>query len=121
MRENQLTYVQSARSAEREFLIFRFPEVYMMRKFTRRQLLSGAAAGAVVTVVEGCRVRSRSGSKPERLAEENLINASALSGERLSLERIRAMKVVFEFNQKYLNELREFDPDEEEPLTMFRI
>jgi hypothetical protein len=31
------------------------------------------------------------------------------------------MRAVFEFNQKYLNELREFDPDEEEPLTMFRI
>jgi len=93
----------------------------MMRKFTRRQLLSGAAAGAVATVVEGCGVRSRSGPKPEQLVEENLINASALSGEPLSRERVRAMMTLFEFNQKYLNELREFDPDEEEPLTMFRI
>jgi len=83
--------------------------------------MSGAAAGAAAAVIEGCRAGSRLGPKPEGLAEEDLINASALSGERLSRERVRAMRAVFEFNQKYLNELREFDPDEEEPLTMFRI
>jgi hypothetical protein len=93
----------------------------MKQTFTRRQLLSGTAAGTAAAVIEGCRAGSRLRPKPEGFTEEELINASALSGEPLSRERVRAMRPVFEFNQKYLNELREFDPDEEEPLTMFRI
>ena len=88
---------------------------------TRRQLLSGAAAGAAATLIEGCKPAPRPEAKAEQLAEDNLVNASALSGEPLSRERVRAMMSVFKFNQKFLNELREFDPDEEEPLTMFRL
>lgn len=81
---------------------------------TRRQLLTaGVGLGAA-----GCRV----GSEPaEALSEENLMGASALSGERLSRERVKAMKPLFEFNLKHLEILREFDPDEEEPLTLFRL
>jgi len=81
---------------------------------TRRQLL----AASILLGLTGCRF-GRGTTRP--LSEENLIGASALSGQALERERVRAMKVVFEFNLKHLEILREFDPDEEEPLTMFRL
>lgn len=88
-------------------------------RLTRRQLLThGAAPGAAGALLAGCR-----GARvaPEPLAEELLIGASGLSGEPLSPERVRAAKSLVEFNLKHLQILREFDPDEEEPLTMFRL
>ncbi len=81
---------------------------------TRRQML----AASILLGLTGCRV-TRSTPKPS--SDENLIGASALSGQPLSRERVRAMKVAFEFNLKHLETLREFDPDEEEPLTVFRL
>ncbi len=88
-------------------------------RVTRRQLLThGAALGAAGALMAGCR-----GTRvaPDPLSEEILIGASGLSGERLSQERVRALKPVLEFNLKHLQVLREFDPDEEEPLTMFHL
>lgn len=88
-------------------------------RLTRRDLLkSGATLGAAGALLSGC-----GGAKvaPEPLSESNLIGASELSGETLSPERIRGMRSLFEFNLKHLQVLREFDPDEEEPLTMFRL
>jgi hypothetical protein len=85
---------------------------------TRRDLLKGGATlGAAGAMLSGC-----GGPKavPEPLSETNLIGASELTGETLSPERIRRMRPLFEFNLKQLQVLREFDPDEEEPLTMFR-
>ena len=88
-------------------------------RLTRRQLLAqGAAPGAAGALLSGCRGTKASG---DPLSEENLIGASALSGEPLSPERVRAAKSLVEFNLKHLQVLREFDPDEEEPLTMFRL
>jgi hypothetical protein len=85
---------------------------------TRRDLLKGGATvGAAGALLSGC-VSQR--AVPEALSETNLIGASELSGEPLSPERVRGMKSIFEFNLKQLQVLREFDPDEEEPLTMFR-
>jgi len=90
------------------------PVPHISTYLTRRRLLTaGAALGAA-----GCRLRQ---TAPGPLSEENLIGASALSGPPLRLERVRAMKPVLEFNLKHLEILREFDPDEEEPLTMFRL
>ena len=86
---------------------------------TRRELLSGGAAvGAASALMAGC---SGTKASADPLSEENLIGASALSGERLSPERVRGMKLMLEFTLKQLETLREFDPDEEEPLTMFRL
>jgi hypothetical protein len=88
-------------------------------RLSRRQLLTQSAAlGAAGALMVGC-----SGTKvvPEILSDENLIGASALSGERLSLDRVHGMKLMLEFTLKQLEMLREFDPDEEEPLTMFRL
>jgi hypothetical protein len=86
---------------------------------TRRDLLkSGATLGAAGALLSGC---AKTNAVPEALSESNLIGASELSGETLSAERIRAMRALFEFNLKHLQMLREFDPDEEEPLTMFRV
>lgn len=85
---------------------------------TRRQLLSGGAAlGMAGTLLAGC---SRAGT-PDALSDDVLIGASALSGEPLPRERVRAQKSLLEFNLKHLRVLREFDPDEEMPLTMFRL
>jgi hypothetical protein len=86
---------------------------------TRRDLLkNGATLGAAGALLSGC---AKTNAVPEALSESNLIGASELSGETLSAERIRAMRALFEFNLKHLQMLREFDPDEEEPLTMFRV
>ena len=86
---------------------------------TRRDLLkNGATLGAARALLSGC---AKTKAVPEPLSESNLIGASELSGETLSPERIRAMRALFEFNLKHLQIMREFDPDEEEPLTMFRI
>ena len=85
---------------------------------TRRDLLKGGATvGVAGALLAGC-VSEK--AVPEALSETNLIGASELSGETLSSERVRGMKSIFEFNLKQLQVLREFDPDEEEPLTMFR-
>lgn len=85
---------------------------------TRRDLLKGGATfGAAGALLSGC---GSPKAVPEPLSETNLIGASELSGETLSPERITGMRSLFEFNLKQLQVLREFDPDEEEPLTMFR-
>ena len=86
---------------------------------SRRQLLTqGAALGAAGVLMAGC-----PGTKApaDPLSDENLMGASALSGERLSLDRVHGMKLMLAFTLKQLETLREFDPDEEEPLTMFRL
>jgi hypothetical protein len=86
---------------------------------TRRDLLrSGATIGAAGALLSGC---AKTNAVPEPLSESNLIGASELSGETLSPDRIRGMRSLFEFNLKHLQILREFDPDEEEPLTMIRV
>jgi hypothetical protein len=84
----------------------------------RRLLTQGAALGAGSSLLAGC-----SGPKPETglLADQNLVRASALSGEPLSPERVRAMKPMLEFTLRHLEVLRTFDPDEEEPSTIFRF
>src|SRR5713101_8217710 len=88
-------------------------------RLTRRDLLkNGATLGAAGALLTGC---SSAKTIPDALSESNLIGASELSGETLSAERIRAMRALFEFNLKHLQVLRELDPDEEEPLTMFRV
>ena len=89
------------------------------QRLSRRELLTqGAALGAAGVLMAGC-----PGTKvpADPLSEENLIGASALSGERLSLDRVHGMKLMLAFTLKQLETLREFDPDEEEPLTMFRL
>jgi hypothetical protein len=89
------------------------------QRLSRRQLLTqGAALGAAGALMAGC-PGSKAPSDP--LSDENLMGASALSGERLSLGRVQGMKLMLAFTLKQLETLREFDPDEEEPLTMFRL
>ena len=50
-----------------------------------------------------------------------LLAASGLSGSPLTEERVRAMRMIFEFNWKHLTLLREFDPEEAEPVTVFSV
>ena len=87
-------------------------------RLSRRQLLTQSATlGAASALMAGC-----SGAKApaDPLAPENLIGASALSGEPLTPERVRGMKLMLDFTLKHLETLREFDPGEEEPVTIFR-
>jgi len=87
-------------------------------RFNRRQLLTQSAAlGAASALMVGC-AGAKAPATPT--SEENLIAASALSGEPLSRERVRGMKLMFDFTMKHLQTLREFDPDEAEPVTIFR-
>jgi hypothetical protein len=89
------------------------------KSLSRRELLTqGAALGAGGALIAGC-----PGTKvpADPLSDENLIGASKLSGEALSLDRVHGMKLMLEFTLKQLETLREFDPDEEEPLTMFQV
>jgi hypothetical protein len=89
------------------------------QRLSRRQLLTqGATLGAAGALMAGC-----PGAKApaDPLSDENLIGASKLSGESLGLERVHGMKLMLAFTLKQLETLREFDPDEEEPLTMFRV
>jgi len=88
-------------------------------RLSRRQLLTRSTAlSAASVLMAGC-PGTKAPAGP--LSEENLIGASALSGDPLSPERVRGMKLMLEFTLKQLETLREFDPDEEEPLTMFRL
>jgi hypothetical protein len=89
------------------------------QRLSRRELLTqGAALGAAGALMVGC---PGAKSPADPLSDENLIGASALSGEPLSPERVHGMKLMLAFTLKQLETLREFDPDEEEPLTMFRV
>lgn len=88
---------------------------------TRRELIAGSSAlGAAGALVAACSTPPPV-EPPSPLSDAALVNASALSGEPLTTERVQAQKALFEFNLKHLELMREFDPDEEEPLTMFRL
>jgi hypothetical protein len=98
-------------------------EARRVRVGRRRLLAQGAALGAAGSLLPAGLPAGCSAPKTEAgpLADQNLIRASALSGEPLSAERVRAMKPMLEFTLKHLEVLREFDPDEEEPTTIFRF
>ena len=88
---------------------------------TRRELIAGSSAlGAAGAFVAACGTAAPV-EPPSPLSDAALVNASALSGELLTTERVQGQKAVLEFNLKHLEVMREFDPDEEEPLTMFRL
>jgi hypothetical protein len=86
---------------------------------TRRDVLKGAAtlsvAGALVTD-SGVAM-----ADADPLSDATLLCASKLSGTALSTERIRAMRLIFEVNMKHIQVLREFDPAEAEPVTVFSV
>lgn len=88
---------------------------------TRRELIAGSSAlGAVGALVTACDIPPPA-ENLSPLSDAALANASALSGESLTTERIQAQKAVLEFNLKHLEVMREFDAGEEEPLTMFSL
>ena len=98
-------------------------EARRVRIGRRRLLAQGAALGATASLIPAGFPAGCSAPKTETgpLAEQTLIRASALSGEPLSAERVKAMKPMLEFTLKHLEVLREFDPGEEEPPTIFRF
>jgi hypothetical protein len=86
---------------------------------TRRDVLKGAAtlsvAGALVTDCGDAIAHA------DPFSDATLLCASELSGATLSVERIRAMRLIFEVNMKHIQVLREFDPAEAEPVTVFSV
>lgn len=87
--------------------------------FSRREIFANfAALGVVGSFARGF---DESSPRPPSLSEEMLISASELSGDVLTQKRVRAMRSLLEFNLRHLEMLREFDPDEEDPVTMFRL
>ena len=91
------------------------------RSLTRRDLITGSSAlGTAGALVSACRP-APAPEPPTPMSNASLMNASALSGEALTPERVEAQKTLLEFNLKHLVVMREFDADEEEPLTMFRL
>ncbi len=89
------------------------------QSISRRQLLTRGATIVVAAPIIVGRASAKSPADP--LSDENLIDASALSGEELTLERVRAVKPRLESTLKQLKALRQFDPDEGEPLPMVRL
>ena len=91
------------------------------RSLTRRDLITGGSAlGAAGALVSACKPAPPP-EPPSLMSNASLMNASALSGEPLTPARVDAQKLLLEFNLKHLAVMREFDADEEEPLTMFRL
>jgi hypothetical protein len=85
---------------------------------SRRRLIAGAALGSVGSVLGGC----QAGPQPiEPMSEEGLVASSALSGDPLTLERVRDQKPFLDFLMKEIQLMREFDPGDEDPITVFRI
>ena len=89
------------------------------KKFSRREVFANCATlGVAGTLLQGL---SGATDQPAELSEEMLMSASGLSGQILTQKRVRAMRSLLEFNLKHIEVLREFDPDEEDPITMFRL
>jgi len=85
---------------------------------TRRKLLAlGIAAGTTPELL--AKLHGSMGQSGQ-LSENSLIEASEISGELLSQERVHAAKVLIEFCMQHLAILREFDSGEEQPLGTFR-
>jgi hypothetical protein len=85
---------------------------------TRRDLLKGAASLSVASAV----VTERGAAADANpFSDATLRCASELSGAALSEERIRAMRLIFDVNMKHIQILREFDPADAEPVTIFSV
>jgi hypothetical protein len=86
---------------------------------TRRDLLKGAASLSVASaLVTECGAAAADASP---FSGATLRCASELSGATLSEERIRAMRLIFDVNMKHIQILREFDPADAEPATIFSV
>jgi hypothetical protein len=95
---------------------------------SRRELLGGTAWGlagaATASAPLALAADGADGIAPDidpKLASE--IRSSSifeLTGEELDKNRLEAARPLLETNLKEIQLLREFDPDEEEPVTRFR-
>ena len=91
----------------------------MTNQLTRRELLAlGLVATKAPALTAAC-VASK--ATLDGHSEDLLVEASGFSGEKLSRERVHAARMLVEFNLQHLEMLRQFDSDEEEPLTVFRL
>jgi hypothetical protein len=86
---------------------------------TRRDVLKGTATLSVAGALVADRGEASADADP--FSDANLRCASEVSGAALSAERIRAMRLIFDVNMKHILTLREFDPGEAEPVTIFSV
>lgn len=98
---------------------------------TRRHLLEGTTvvgvAGALMGAVEANASAAPAGQGDGHAAPDTQfaheIREScifALAGENLDEKRMKTMRALLETNLKEIELMRQFDPDEEEPVTRFR-
>ncbi|MDB6084569.1 MAG: hypothetical protein JWN43_2450 [Gammaproteobacteria bacterium] len=86
---------------------------------TRRDVLKGVTTLSVAGALAADGTHATAAADP--FSEASLRCASEVSGEVLSAERIRAMRLIFEVNMKHIQVLREFDPGEAAPVTVFSV
>jgi hypothetical protein len=95
-------------------------------RMSRRDLIGGTALGltGAVTAAASLAAAGADGIAPDidpKLASEiRSISIFELAGEQLDKNRLEAARHLLEINLKEIQLLREFDPDEEEPVTRFR-
>jgi len=83
----------------------------------RRELLRhGAGLGAV-----GALGLSHADASASASASMDLAYSFVLPGESIGGDRMKAVRALAESNLKEIELLREFDPDEAEPVTSFRL
>jgi hypothetical protein len=88
-------------------------------RVSRRDLLKGAASLSVASALVTECGDVMADAAP--FSDATLRCASELSGAALSEERIRAMRLIFDVNMKHIQILREFDPADAEPVTIFSV
>lgn len=85
---------------------------------TRRDILEGGTVlGVTAALLIG---RAHAAADTEALPELHSTGTFEVPGDTLTAQRVKAMRGVLENNLKHFQVMREFDPDEEDPLTMFR-
>src|SRR5690348_6004043 len=98
---------------------------------TRRGVLTGTTALGVSGVLIGAHPSVATGEQPiaadplsavdpQLIAELRASSVFTVAGETLDEKRIHAMRHLLEINLKEIELLRQFDPEEEEPVTRFR-
>ena len=97
---------------------------------TRRQVLGATTAAGATAALAGVMAHAASqapsgddsqGVGDPKLAHEiHRSTIFALAGESMDDQRVQAMRGLLETNLKEIELLRQFDPDEEEPVIRFR-
>ena len=93
---------------------------------TRREVLGGTATLGVAGALMGAASTNAAPADAAAASDAQFAHEIrescifALAGEPLDEQRMKAMRDLLQTNLKEIELLRQFDPDEEEPVTRFR-